>query len=65
MSSRGTTTIGALAAIFIFFLGMLIHNQLNSADGDLGQSVVIFAAIAIPGGFFAAWLAGVGRRRNR
>ncbi|MEV8307796.1 hypothetical protein AB0P36_10640 [Streptomyces flavidovirens] len=54
-----------MAAIFIFFLGMLIHNQLNSADGDLGQSLIIFAAIAIPGGFFAAWLAGVGRNRNR
>ncbi|NUK05513.1 hypothetical protein [Streptomyces lunaelactis] len=54
-----------MAAIFIFFLGMLIHNRLNSADGDLGQSLVIFAAIAIPGGFVAAWLAGAGRRRNR
>ncbi|MFF9866330.1 hypothetical protein ACF1G0_13010 [Streptomyces sp. NPDC013953] len=64
MSSRKTTTVGALAAIWIFFLGLLISNQLKSPDGDLGQSLIIFAVIAVPGGVLAGWLAGAGRRNR-
>ncbi|MFJ8586207.1 hypothetical protein ACIRD2_16360 [Streptomyces sp. NPDC093595] len=64
MSSRKSTTIGVLAAIFIFFLGLLIHDQVTSPSGELGQALVIFALVAVPGAFFAAWLAGAGRRKR-
>ncbi|MFC8273151.1 hypothetical protein ACFUJR_11575 [Streptomyces sp. NPDC057271] len=64
MTDRRTTSIGAITAIFIFFLGLLVHNQMNAPDGNLGQALLLFAAVAVPGGLFIAWLAGKGRRRR-
>lgn len=64
MSSRRSTTIGALVAVFAFFLGLLIHDQLSSPGGDLGQALIIFALVAVPGALLVAWLAGAGRRNR-
>ncbi|GAA2417765.1 hypothetical protein ACFPFX_04585 [Streptomyces mauvecolor] len=54
--------IGMLTAIIVFFLGMLIHAQLRSGSGELGTSLLTFAAVAVPGGLLAWWLAGRPRR---
>ncbi|MFI6055446.1 hypothetical protein ACIBCO_35840 [Streptomyces violascens] len=54
--------IGMLTAIIVFFLGMLITTQLRSDSGALGTSLLTFAAVAIPGGLLAWWLAGRPRR---
>ncbi|MFG3309654.1 hypothetical protein [Streptomyces wuyuanensis] len=64
MDRRRTKTIGLLAAIFVFFLGLVIYSQLSSPDGDLGQALLFFAIVAVPGTLFAAWIAGVGRRNR-
>ncbi|GGU51497.1 hypothetical protein [Streptomyces violascens] len=54
--------IGMLTAITVFFLGMLINAQLRADSGALGTSLLTFAAIAVPGGVLAWWLAGRPRR---
>ncbi|MEU2954886.1 hypothetical protein [Streptomyces xanthochromogenes] len=54
--------IGMLTAIIVFFLGRLIHAQLRSDSSALATSLLTFAAIAIPGGLLAWWLAGRPRR---
>ncbi|MEU3049968.1 hypothetical protein ABZ705_26250 [Streptomyces sp. NPDC006984] len=53
-----------MVAVFAFFLGLLIHNQLSSPGGDLGQALIIFALVAVPGALLVAWLAGAGRRNR-
>ncbi|WP_331721349.1 hypothetical protein [Streptomyces sp. NBC_00212] len=54
--------IGMLTAIIVFFLGMLIHAQLRTDSSALGSSLLTFAAVAVPGGLLAWWLAGRPRR---
>ncbi|GHB29988.1 hypothetical protein GCM10010331_15450 [Streptomyces xanthochromogenes] len=51
-----------LTAIIVFFLGMLLHDQLRSDSSALATSLLTFAAIAVPGGLLAWWLAGRPRR---
>lgn len=62
MSNIKQGTTGVLVAIFVLFLGMLIHSQLQAPDGKLGEALLIYTAIAVPGGLLAAWIAGTGRR---
>ncbi|MFF8832147.1 hypothetical protein [Streptomyces sp. NPDC015131] len=65
MSSRQSSTrVGVLAAIFIFFLGLLIHDQMTSPSGELGRALLIFALVAVPGAALAAWWAGALRRKR-
>ncbi|WP_167161530.1 hypothetical protein [Streptomyces sp. MBT27] len=54
--------IGMLPAIIVFFLGMLLHDQLRSDSSALATSLLTFAAIAVPGVLLAWWLAGRPRR---
>ncbi|MFE9404716.1 hypothetical protein ACFYNY_23590 [Streptomyces sp. NPDC006530] len=59
---RRPSVIGMLSAIAVFFLTMLIHAQLRSDSHALGTALATFAAIAVPGGLLAWWLAGRPRR---
>ncbi|GAA2469496.1 hypothetical protein ACFPFX_25815 [Streptomyces mauvecolor] len=54
--------IGMLTAVIVFFLGMLINAQIRADSSELGTSLLTFAAVAVPGGLLAWWLAGRPRR---
>ncbi|GGU47343.1 hypothetical protein [Streptomyces violascens] len=54
--------VGMLTAIIVFFLAMLITTQLRSDSSELGATLLTFAAVAVPGGLLAWWLAGRPRR---
>lgn len=58
---RATAAVAGLAAVVLFFLVMLLNEQMRLGDGGLLESVVIYAAIAVPGALLAAWITRRGR----
>ncbi|MEU1279646.1 hypothetical protein [Streptomyces sp. NPDC005805] len=64
MSQQQRAAVGAPAAIFVVFLGLLVHHQLTSPDGDLAEGLAVFALVAVPGALLCGWIAGVGRRKR-
>ncbi|RII14275.1 hypothetical protein DSC45_21540 [Streptomyces sp. YIM 130001] len=62
VKSTGTAAaVGRIAAVMLFFLAMFISDQ-QRFGGGLGEAVLMYAAVALPGGALAAWFATRGRQ---
>ncbi|RFU87499.1 hypothetical protein DY218_06710 [Streptomyces triticagri] len=62
MTKKGTASaIAGITAVLLFFLVMLITEQ-QRLGGGLGETILIYAAVVLPGGALAAWIATRGRR---
>ncbi|MEV7419178.1 hypothetical protein [Streptomyces sp. NPDC089919] len=49
--------VGMPVGIGVFFLGLLVSEQVRSGPGELLPAVLLYAAIAVPGGLATWWLA--------